>query len=106
MTTASTPMNLRQYWDFVGTENIRKIIFAIDSSMAYVRLMKYGLKRPGNIFALRFIDAAREITPGVEPDLEMMLRGVPRSGSGVSKLIQPSPEFLRQQSERQQSGAA
>lgn len=101
----SKPMNLRDYWDCVGTENVKKIISAIDSSMAYARLIKYGLKKPGTAFSLAFIDAARDITPGFEPDLELMLRGVPRSGVSRGKTIPPSPEFLAAQATRQGSRA-
>lgn len=103
--STSNPMNLREFWDCVGTENVKTIIFAIGSSMAYARLIKYGLKRPGPLFSLAFIDAAREITPGFEPDLEMMLRGVPRSGASRGKTIPPSPEFLAAQATRQGSHA-
>ena len=91
------PLNLREYWDTVGTENVKKIIFALDSSMPYARLLKYGIKKPGHVYALRFIDVAREVTPGFEPDLELLLRGVPRAGSSSGKLIPPSPEFLKAQ---------
>lgn len=101
----SKPMNLREYWDCVGTENVRTIIFAIGTSMAYSRLLKYGLKKPGTQFSLAFIDAAREITPGFEPDLELMLRGVPRSGVSRGKVTPPSPEFLAAQHARQGSPA-
>ncbi len=101
----SKPMNLRDYWDCVGTENVKMIVFAIGSSMAYARLIKYGLKKPGTSFSLAFIDAAREITPGFEPDLELMLRGVPRSVAGRGKTIPPSPEFLAAQATRQGSHA-
>ncbi len=101
----SKPMNLREYWDCVGTENVRKIIFSIGSSMAYARLIKYGLKKPGTAFSLAFIDAAREITPGFEPDLELTLRGVPRSGVSRGKTIPPSPEFLAAQAAREGSHA-
>ena len=102
--TEKKALNLREYWDCVGTENVRQIIFNIDSSMAYARLIKYGMKKPGNGFALAFIDAARAITPGFEPDLELMLRGVPRSGLAGGKTIPPSPEFLAAQVARQGSG--
>lgn len=103
--STNKPMNLREYWDCVGTENVKKIILGIGSSMAYARLIKYGLKRPGTSFSLSFIDAARQITPGFEPDLELMLRGVPRSGVSRGKTIPPSPEFLAAQATRQGSHA-
>jgi hypothetical protein len=103
--TEKKPLNLREYWDTVGTENVKTIIFGIGSSMAYARLIKYGLKKPGTDFALRFIDAAREITPGFEPDLELMLRGVPRNANSRGKTIPPSPEFLAAQAARQGSQA-
>jgi hypothetical protein len=91
------PMNLREYWDTVGTANVREIILKLDSSMPYARLLKYGIKKPGHVYALRFIDAAREITPGFEPDLELMLRGAPRANSGTGKMTPPSAEFLKAQ---------
>jgi hypothetical protein len=105
MTTTTKPLNLREYWDTVGTENVRKIIFGIGSSMAYARLLKYGLKKPGTAFSLSFIDAAREITPGFEPGLELMLRGAPRANSQTGRLIPPSPEFVAAQEARQGSQA-
>lgn len=96
--TKRKPMNLREYWDCVGTENVRKIIYALGSSMPYARLLKYGIKKPGHVYALRFIDVARELTPGFEPDLELMLRGVPRANSGTGKMTPPSAEFIKAQS--------
>jgi hypothetical protein len=99
--TDKKPLNLREYWDTVGTENVKQIVFAIGSSMAYARLIKYGLKKPGPDFSLRFIETAREITPGFAPDLELMLRGVPRNANSRGKTIPPSPEFLAAQAARQ-----
>lgn len=103
--TENKPMNLREYWDTVGTENVKKIVFGIGSSMAYARLIKYGLKKPGPDFSLRFIDAARDVTPGFAPDLELLLRGVPRNANPRGKTIPPSPEFLAAQAARQGSHA-
>lgn len=103
--TESAPMNLREYWDAVGTENIRKIVHALGSSMAYARLLRYGSKVAGRKFALDFIAHARRITPGWEPDLELMLRGTPKPSSGRGKIIQPSAEFLASQVDQQDSQA-
>lgn len=91
------PMNLRQYWDTVGTVNVRDIVARMGSSMPYARLLKYGIKRPGTRFSLAFIEAAREVTPGFAPDLELMLRGVPRAATRPGRLIAPSDEFLAAQ---------
>ena len=95
--TNRAPMDFRAYWNEVGTENVSSIIQSIGSSMSYARLIKYGLKKPGQGFALAFIDAARKITPGWEPNLELMLRGVPRANKASGRTIQPSPEFLASQ---------
>lgn len=102
--TEPAKLNLREYWNEVGTENVRKIIDRLESSMAYARLLKYGLKKPGHGFALRFIDAARELTPGWEPNLELMLRGVPKANNGLGgRITPPSPKFVKsQQKVRQQ----
>lgn len=102
----ATKLNLRQYWDEVGTENIEKIIDGLrkddpecKASMAYFRLLRYGIKKPSTAYALRIIDLARQITPGFEPDLELLVRGVPRSksGKGGAHRIQPSERFLAAQ---------
>jgi hypothetical protein len=90
-------LNLREYWDAVGTENMQKIINDVGSSMAYFRMLRYGVKRPGSDMALTIIESARKHTPTYEPDLELLLRGVPRAGSNPVRQLPPSPEFLRAQ---------
>ena len=95
--TDKQPLNLREYWDTVGTENVRSIISCIGSSMAYARLLRYGLKKPGSKFCLQFIETARDVTPGWEPDLELMLRGAPRATAGRVRTIPPSAKFLAAQ---------
>ena len=92
-------MNLRQYWDCVGTENIRLVTERTGSSMAYMRLLKYGIKKPGAGISLKLIEAARELTPGFEPDMELLLRGSPRADNSTARgrTIPPSAEFLASQ---------
>ena len=89
------PMNFREWWDAVGTENVRKIVEDLGSSMPYFRLLRYGIKRPGSAQALRIIEAARVHTAPFEPDLELLLRGVQRAGKDPAKTIPPSESFVR-----------
>jgi len=89
------PMNFRQWWDAVGTENVRRIVDDLGSSMPYFRLLRYGIKRPGSAQALRIIESARRHTAPFEPDLELLLRGVPRAGKDPAKPIPPSETFVR-----------
>lgn len=89
------PLNFREWWDTVGTENVRKIVEDLGSSMPYFRLLRYGLKKPGSAQALRIIESARRHTAPFEPDLELLLRGVPRAGKEPSKPIPPSDRFVR-----------
>ena len=88
-------MNLRQYWDAVGTKNIHKVIAECGSSLSYFRMYRYGIKKPGRARALEILAAARKITPPYEPDLELMLAGVPRAGKNPVAEIMPDPAFIR-----------
>ena len=88
-------MNLREYWDAVGTENMEKIVNELGSSIKYFRLMRYGIKRPSGAQALRIIELARKHTAPYEPDLEQLLIGVPRAGKNPAKPLPPSREFVR-----------
>jgi hypothetical protein len=98
-------LNLRQYWDEVGTENIEKIIADMQkdagckTSMAYFRLLRYGFKKAGPKTATRIIELANKHTPGFAPDFELLIRGVPRAegGNGPKRRIQPSARFLAAQ---------
>ena len=89
------PMNLREYWDAVGTENIEKIISELGSSLKYFRLMRYGIKRPSGAQALRIIELARKHTAPYEPDLELLITGVPRAGRNPAGRLQPTSEFIK-----------
>lgn len=88
------PLNFRDWWNEIGTKKLTEVLEAADCRLAYARQFRLGLKSPGKETALAILDAARQITPGWEPDLELMLRGVPRSGKG-SALLKPSPAFLK-----------
>lgn len=88
-------MNFREYWDAVGTENIHKIVAEVGSSIRYFRAMRYGIKRPGRDQALRILEAARKHTAPYEPNLELLLAGVPRSGANPAKPIEASSSFKR-----------
>lgn len=96
------PMNLREYWDHVGTANMMKIIEEVGSSYLHFRGLKYGMKRPSATMALAIIDAAKKHTPGWQPDLELLVRGVPAPGlKKRGRITPPSEEFLRDQAKRQ-----
>lgn len=88
-------LNLREYWDAVGTQNIEKIVTDLGSSMGYFRMLRYGIKKPGAPQALRIVEAARKHTAPYEPDLELLLIGVPRAGRNPAQPVPPSPEFVR-----------
>lgn len=89
------PLNLREYWDAVGTANMLLIIEELGSSLKYFRMMRYGIKRPSGSQALRIVELARKHTAPYEPDLELLLSGVPRAGTNPVKPLPPAPEFVR-----------
>ena len=100
--TTTKKLNLREYWDAIGTSNMMKIIEEVGSSHGYFRGLKYGPKRPSATMALRIIEAAHKHTPGWAPDLELMVRGVPAPGTKrAGRITPPSEEFLRDQAKRQ-----
>jgi len=70
-------VNFRQWWDEVGTENAMKVADRV-TTRGYFKAFKYGMKKPGADMALAIIEAAREITPACVPDLELLIRGVPK----------------------------
>jgi hypothetical protein len=88
-------MNFREYWDAVGTENVEKIISDVGSSLKYFRMLRYGIKKPGAAHALRIIESARRHTAPFEPDLELLLAGVPRAGTNPVKPLPPATDYLR-----------
>lgn len=90
-------LNLREYWDEVGTENVLKIVADLGTSVAYFRMLRYGIKKPGRERALQIMESARNHTPTCVPDLELLLAGVPRAGKNPATTIEPSPRFLRSQ---------
>ena len=98
------PMSFSEYWEYIGTENVKLIIEMCESSIGYFRLIKYGYKKPGGILAIKIIRAARAITPGIEPDLELMLSAEPRPvGVKIDKkdrTYRPHPRFLEQMAKR------
>ena len=104
MATKSKPrsLDLREYWDHVGTENIERVIGIAGTSLAYARQLRYGHKTCGKGLARKIIGAARIVTPGWEPDFEKLLEGVARTEAVVGKLP-PSEEFLRSQRKRRSS---
>lgn len=88
-------LNFRQYWDAVGTENIKDIVAEVESSMNYFRMIRYGNAKPGSKLALKIIDAARKYTAPYEPDLELMVIGVPKSsGKRGGRTIPPTRDFI------------
>lgn len=89
------PLNFREYWDAVGTANMSKIVDEVGSSLKYFRMLRYGIKKPGAAQAMRIVQAARKITAPYEPDLELLLAGVPRAGRNPAKQLPPATEFVR-----------
>lgn len=85
-------LNIREYWDIVGTDIIDKIIDQIGSSKAVFRQMRYGLKRCSEERADLIIEAARKYSPGFEPNRKKLIKGAPIVG--VQAKIHPSKGFL------------
>jgi len=86
-------LNIREYWDAVGTDNIDKVIKRVGSSKQVFRQLRYGLKRPSPKRAQEIVDAARKITPGWEPNLELLLQGI--EPANRERKIAPSDAFAR-----------
>lgn len=89
----SKPLNIRAYWDEVGTDNIARIVERLGSSMGYFRHLRSGRKKPSGDMALKIVEAAKVVTPGFEPDLKLLLRGAPVQAPASPK-IEPSAAFL------------
>lgn len=89
------PLNFREYWDAVGTENVAKIVDELGSSIKYFRMIRYGIKKPSGPQALRIIELARKHTAPYEPDLALLLTGVPRVGQNPIRQLPPATEFIR-----------
>jgi hypothetical protein len=87
-------LNFKDYWDAIGSDEMAKVLSKAGIKLQYARQFRIGVKVPGRLSALALIDAARKVTPGWEPDLELMLRGVDRSGATGPKIM-PSAEFAR-----------
>lgn len=92
---ARKPLNFREYWDAVGTENVMKIIDELGSSLKYFRMIRYGIKRPGGPQALKIVELARKHTAPFEPDLALLLAGVPRAGHNPVRQLAPGTEYIR-----------
>lgn len=88
-------MNLREWWDVVGTDNVMKIIERIGSNRQVFRQYRYGTKRPGVDRCQAIVELANEITPGFVPDLELLKAGVPMSyRTPGGRTIPPSRAFV------------
>lgn len=94
-------LTLRQWWNHVGTANVKLVEADIGTSLAYLRLISYRLKRPSYDFAKKLIEAATRLTPGFAPDLELMMEPLPVRVPGRPPVIPPSPEFQRSQRKAQ-----
>lgn len=82
------------YWHAIGSDNAALVATAAGVKAKYAQQIKLALKTPGKDTALALIDAARKLTPGWEPDLELMLRQERREPTRRRK-IEPSAAFLR-----------
>lgn len=100
MKSPSPPLSLNDYWHTVGTVIVLRVLAAARPpiDIKYARQIKTGLKKPGANTALALVEAARRITPGLEPDLELMLR--PARVPTRSRRIEPSAAFVRSQKQR------
>lgn len=85
-------LNIREYWDIVGTDTIDKIIDQVGSSKAVFRQMRYGLKRCSPDRADAIIEAAATFSPGFAPSRKRLIDGAPMAGHQAK--ILPSAAFL------------
>ena len=99
MAKQKEPMNLRQWWDFVGDENAQRVIRKLGTSLRYFRHLKYGNKKPSLEYAQRIVSAAQSITPGFEPDIDLLVAGVPKADRVPGT---PAPEFEAAMKRRKQ----
>lgn len=92
-------LTFRQWWDVVGTAEATKVFQDVHTSISYMRLLRYRLKRPAITLSERIIEAANRITPGFAPDLWLMLEPLPKVDPTrkFERSIQPSAEFLAAQ---------
>jgi len=90
-------LTLREWWDEVGTENVTKVAEHAGTNIAYLRLLRYRIKRPGYDLAIRLIEAAKLLTPRFEPSLELLMQPVPKRepDPNYSPAIQPSAAFTK-----------
>lgn len=88
---AKKRLSFREYWNHVGTENIERIADFTGSSIAYLRGIKYGTKKPGEEIIDRIMAGAAKVTPGWAPDRKLMLAG---DSTRVGRVIAPSKQFV------------
>jgi hypothetical protein len=88
-------MNFKQWWDTVGTVNVMRVAARLNTSVAYLKHLRYGTKVPSDDYAERIIAAAQAVTPGFAPDPVLLRNGVKRVGR-VNR-IEPAPEVVAAQ---------
>lgn len=103
-----TELTLRQWWDEVGTENVKLVADSLGSSMKYFKFLRYRAKRPGYNRALAIIQAANRFTPGFAPNLTLMMEPIPsrQPNPEHTLVLQPSKAFLKAQKLRTETLAA
>lgn len=65
---AKPPMTLHDYWRFVGTDTTIEVCKAAGTSFAYFQALAYLTRPCRPVMFIRLRNAARLITPGIEPD--------------------------------------
>lgn len=104
---AKQKLTLKEWWDHVGTENVKALCAKLNTSMAYMRQLKYRTKRPGYDRAVEIVTLAKDITPGFEPDIDLLMLPLPvRDQKSRRQMKPPSPEFLRAQARRNRARAS
>lgn len=87
-------LTLRDWWHEVGTAKVLEVVAEVGTSLPYMRLLSYRLKRPSYDMAQKIIAAARLHTKPFEPDLELMMAPLERRPNPhYSRTIQPSAAF-------------
>ena len=89
----TTNLTLAAWWRAVGNEAALETIRASGLSRQFVTHVRDGHKPMSRVASIAFIDAVRRTTPGIEPNIESLLRGSPRqSFNSVNRHGQPDAQ--------------
>jgi hypothetical protein len=67
------PLSIKQWKTLVGTKQAEQVFLSIGSSRGYMLATVYRIKRPSYDFAKRLIEAAKQLTPDHQPDLDVVM---------------------------------